>query len=71
MAEVHYYVVPHKDGWAYRLGEEYSNVYASVRAAADAAKAEAIAMFEKINDTKIFVPREDGTLENEWTYGMK
>lgn len=38
MSKLVYHVVPHEDGWAYKLGDVYSETFASHEAALGAAK---------------------------------
>ena len=70
MANSDYHVVRHRDGWAFRLGDEYSHVYPSQKEAAEAARTDAIAMFDPSVQRRIVVEREDGSLDESWNYGL-
>lgn len=62
MAKVHYVVVEHNGGWAYRLGDAYSETFESRQDAHDAA--ERAAAEQKIPDEDTIIQYQDA--EGHW-----
>ena len=65
MGQFYYLVVPHEGCWAYRLDDTYSPVFPSEAEAFEAAKASALAMHERGDDTQVR-RREDGVWHTKW-----
>ena len=66
MGQFYYLVVPHGDGWAYRLEGTYSPVFPSETEAFEAAKEAAAAMHESGDDTQVR-RCQDGIWHTKWT----
>ena len=69
MSEIHYHVVEHDGGWAYRLGDVYSETFPSHDQAAAAARAAAEAQREPGQTTAIQFEDADGQWHTEVAEG--
>jgi Uncharacterized protein conserved in bacteria (DUF2188) len=69
MAKIHYRVVEHDGGWAYKLGDVFSEPFASRQAALAAAKRVAIEQHIPGNTTHIEFQDEAGKWHEEISAG--
>lgn len=66
MAEVTYAIVEHDGGWAYRVGDVYSETFATEQAAKDAANAAAQRQRQAGEATDISFEDSDGRWHREF-----
>lgn len=69
MTRIHYHVVPHDGGWAYRLGDVYSEPFPSRAAALAAATRAAHEQHVPGNTTHIQYQDEQGRWHTELSLG--
>lgn len=69
MADLHYHVVEHMGGWAYRLGDSFSETFDTRDEAFQAAKAAAAHQHAPGDDTAILYQDADGRWKREWARG--
>ena len=69
MSEIHYRIVEHDGGWAYRLGDVYSETFASHDQAADAARIAAREQGVAGSTTAIQYQDKDGAWHTEIARG--
>ena len=69
MAKLHYHVVSHDSGWAYRLGDVYSEPFPTREAALAAARRVAAAQHRPGDTTQIQYEDESGRWHTELSEG--
>jgi hypothetical protein len=69
MVKIHYKIVPHDGGWAYKLGDVFSEAFATKSAAMTAAKRVAAEQHIPGNTTHIEYQDENGVWHEEIALG--
>jgi hypothetical protein len=69
MTDITYRIVPHDGGWAYRLGEVFSETFADRAAAATAARRVAVEQQRPGKDVPIAYEDENGVWREELSDG--
>lgn len=65
MVDIAYEIVPHDNGWAYKLGETLSEVYPTPELAMDSARSAAERQKVGEGDVKIIYPTPDGGWQSQ------